>query len=110
MNIEIERARRRHDQPANAGFLQRLALCDSQDVFVAIAMAAKLQPAVELPMVMQQCAGAICAHHQRAPGEVRRKCGAREAIAAAFEQLDHLLADRLLVSAFCEIERLKLGA
>ena len=57
--IEIERTGCSDNQSFDAALLERLPLRDPQHVFITIAVAAELQPAVQLPVMMQQGARAI---------------------------------------------------
>ena len=59
VDIEIEGAVGGDDEAGDAGFLEGLAAGDAEDVLVAIAMAAELEPAVEVAMVMEEDAGAV---------------------------------------------------
>ncbi len=53
VDIQIERLLENRTQVHDARFLQRLAASHAQDIFIAVAMSAKLQPAVDLAVMMQ---------------------------------------------------------
>jgi hypothetical protein len=73
MNVQIEGVRRSNRQASNTGFLVCFALGYGKHVLLAIAMASKLQPAIQFAMMVQQPASAIDADHKRATGEVSGK-------------------------------------
>ena len=92
MDIEVERFAGGEDEAVDAGFLGRFPAGDADDVFVAVAVAAKLEPAIEIAMVMEEGAAAIRADDEGAAGEMAGKAGAEEAIFAAVEELDHAVS------------------
>ena len=59
VDVEIEGALGGYDKALDAGLLEGLAAGDTENVFIAIAVAAELEPAVEFAMVMKEDAGAV---------------------------------------------------
>ena len=53
MDVEVERHSGNRVQPFDPAFLQSLALRHPQKVFIAVAVPAKLHPAVQFPVVME---------------------------------------------------------
>jgi hypothetical protein len=110
VDIEVEWARGGNDEPRDAAFLERLPLGDTEDILIAVAMPAKLKPAVQLAMVMEQGAGPIRIHDKRASSEVTREAIALEAAGRAIEQGKHPLAGRYLLGALSQVKGCELGA
>jgi hypothetical protein len=110
VDIEIEGAGGGYDEAGDAGFLEGFAPSDAEDVRVAIAMAAELEPAVELAMVVKEGAAAIGIYDEGAAGEVGGEGGAEEAIRGAVQEREHAVADGDFPGAGGEIEGEKLAA
>jgi hypothetical protein len=103
VDIEIERALGGDDEALDAGFLERFAAGDAENVLIAIAMAAELEPAAELAMMMQQDPGAIGIDDKGAAGEVGGEGGALEAARGAVKQGKHAVAGGLFIAPPGEI-------
>ncbi len=108
MNIQVEWTRRREDQALNPRFLIGLALSDPQHILVAVAMPAKLQPAIQFAMVMEQDLTAIATDHQRTPRKMRRETTARKTILSAGQELYHPFASVALLEPLAKIQTNKL--
>ncbi len=104
VEVEIEGTGGGEDQAFEPGFFARFTRGDGGDIRVAIAMAAELQPAVELPVMVEERAGAIGADHEGTPREVGGEAGAEEAVRRGIEEGEHAVAGRLFVGPFGEIE------
>ena len=109
MDVEVEGPGGGEDETCDARFLEGLALCDREDVLLAIAMAAELHPAVEIAVVMQERALSVGAEYKGASGEVRGERGAQKTAGLGVEQGDHAFAQREFVGTLGEVECGELG-
>jgi hypothetical protein len=74
-----------------------------------IAMSSKLQPSIELTVMMQQYAGAIVTHDQSAAGKMCRERLPSETIATIVEELDHSFPIRLFLRPVGKVKRSESG-
>jgi hypothetical protein len=68
-------------------------------------MTAKLEPAIELPVMMQKTTGTVGTHNKCAPGEMSGKNIAPETVDAGIEQLEHTLAMGLFFLPLRKVQR-----
>ncbi|HEX4083367.1 MAG TPA: hypothetical protein VHY22_00545 [Chthoniobacteraceae bacterium] len=110
MDIEIERTLGGEDKALDARFLQGLPPGHAQDIVIPIAMAAKLHPAIELPVMMKEGLRSVRIYHHAAAGEMSGKGGALETGWRPVEQGDHFFPGLNLPGTVREIESFQLRA
>jgi len=110
VDIEIEGAGGGHDEAGDAGFLEGLAAGYAEDVLIAIAMAAELEPAVKIAMMVEEDAGAVGIDDKGAAGEVGGKEVALETGRGGIEEGEHAVAGGDFLRARGEVEGEELSA